>query len=188
MVGNISSDDKKEVVELLVAIAVLAVFLLPALEMEGPVGQFPRLFLIAGLLFLGIEVAIRFLPQPYKDVALNFTAGLTSEMTEDVQQEVEEKTDADEPAAGDGASVGTPVVESDAGNLALFLALLAGFYLLSYLIGFLWAIPILTGAIIYLFGDWDWTAWLLATAIFMALVYGLFGEVMNIPVSEGVFP
>lgn len=188
MVVNISSKYKKEVIELLVAIAILLLFLVPAMDLEGPLGQFPRLFLIAGLIFLGIEVVIRFLPQRYRQIALNFTSGLTNEMTEEVEEDIKEKTSPSEPDESGSAATGdgTILVDSDAGHLSLFLGILAAFYVVSYLIGFLWGIPLLTAAIIYAFGSWDWKVWLVATAILVALIYGLFGEVMNIPITEGV--
>ncbi|QLG60307.1 tripartite tricarboxylate transporter TctB family protein [Halorarum salinum] len=179
-------EHKKEVVELLVAIAVLIVFLAPAMDLEGPLGQFPRIFLFAGVVFLSTEVVIRFLPEPYRQIALNFSSGLTNEMTEGVQEEVDEKTNPSAAADNDAETVG-PVgaVESDVGKLFLFLGVLGAFYAISYLVGFLPAIPLLTFAIIYLFGKWNWKIWLVTTALLVALIYGLFGEVMNIPITEG---
>lgn len=180
-----------DVVELLVAIGILVVFLIPALQYEGPLGQFPRVFLFAGILFLSIELFVLFLPNPYRDAFQEFTSGLTDDVSREFKEDVEERAAAPDGPTGvatEERRSDETVLSEESRNFGSIVGALAVFFALAYLFGFLLAVPVVALGIIYRFGSGNLRIWLAVTVVLVVMVYGLFGEVMNVPIMEGELP
>lgn len=144
--------------------------------------QFPQVFIYAGIAVLGIELLINLLPERYSAPLQRYTSGLADDMA----LEDEEEEPASDTSAQTEASEAAGSTRQRYGRLALILALVIGYFLATYLIGFLFATPLFVFATVYTLGSHDYRVGILMSVVFVLMIYGLFGELMNVPIMEGL--
>lgn len=143
----------------------------------GFTGRFPRLFAAAALVGATLLLLRNKFPEPVQKLATS--SGSMEQMT-DAPDELE-MSDVDEPAADEEIqqdAVGRPI--SDTWFLSLAVA---GFFVLSYLTGMLWASPVFALA----YGLWYRKSWQY-TVLMVALTFGIpfaFYDILNLPIADG---
>ena len=58
---------------------------------------------------------------------------------------------------------------------------------IAYLVGFIYAVPVVILGSVGLLGYRDWQTGVIATVIVTTAIYLLFGRVLNVPVAEGIY-
>ena len=137
---------------------------------EGEVGQMPRMFLIVGAVCVAIKLAIEHGNGSIAAKARHFDASIVSGMAEEPETAVSESDDR---------------FARTAGMIALG-GLLLGFALATYLIGFLFAIPLFALGITVLMKPDSYVRIAVGTVILLLFIYVVFGSIMNVPVTESV--
>lgn len=135
--------------------------------------QFPVLFLGLGLAAMALELLVVLLPDKYSNRIDRLTTGLAADMDTDLAIDEEESAPADSGRDGTYRTIATA------------LGLIVGFGLLSYYISFILATPIFVFGSIYTLGSRSFKNALLTTIVLLVGIYGLFGEVMNVPIEQG---
>jgi hypothetical protein len=177
-----------DIVLLLVVFAGLAAL---STTYEESARQFPQVFLYAGIVVLSIQLLISVLPARYSGPLQRYTSGLAEDMELDDEDDVEtESHDRDDPSADSQASSD---IAADAGELrdqlrrlGLVLGLVVGYFLTAYLVGFLLATPLFVFATVFSFGSRSYGLAVLLSVVFVITIYLLFGELMNVPIMEGI--
>jgi hypothetical protein len=142
--------------------------------------QFPLVFLVAGFCFLAVQFASELLPPAYGRRIKTLTQGMASEV--DLGDELDDAED--ERHEGPHTE---PVLTSRRVRFAGIVSLLLLFVGIAYLVGFIYAIPMLVLGSVGLLGYRDWRTGVLATVMVTVAIYLLFGQVLNVPVTEGVY-
>ena len=164
-----------------VLIVVFAGLLLLAQGYAPSARQFPVTFLGAGLLFMIVQLLSEVLPGKYGEALTNLSEGMTSDFNLDMDEELK-----DDGGAGDEREARSLIVDDRAKVVVMALNVLLMF-VASYFIGFLFAIPIFAALSVWSVGSAKFSNFALITILLMVTVYLLFGEVMNVPITEGVW-
>jgi hypothetical protein len=135
--------------------------------------QFPLVFLVAGFCFLAVQFVSELLPPVYGRRIKTLTQGMANEM--DVE-DIEDDADAPEDERHDETKV-EPVLTSRRARLVG----------IAYLVGFIYAVPVVILGSVGLLGYRDWQTGVIATVIVTTAIYLLFGRVLNVPVAEGIY-
>jgi hypothetical protein len=162
---------------------------------ERSARQFPFVFLALGAVALSVELLLHALPDRYSAPVQRLTSGLASDIDVGEAEEEDEEEDADS-RSGDEAETGIERTEGvaadhkneDGDDLGLLLKAvlpLVMFAVLAYLVSFLVAVPIYVFTVFYLVGTRNYRNALIVSLVLMAVTYFLFGEVMNVPVTDG---
>lgn len=166
---------------LLLALFVVLVWL--STTYEESARQFPQVFLYAGIVVLGVELLINLLPGRYSATLERYTSGLADDMALEDDEGAETGPDMSAPTE---ESETTEDIRKQLRRLALVLGLVVGYFLAAYLIGFLFATPLFVFATVFSLGSRDYRVAILLSVLFMLMIYGLFGELMNVPIMEGI--
>lgn len=142
---------------------------------------FPLVFLVAGFCFLVVQFVSELLPPTYGRRIKTLTQGMANEM--DIE-DIKDDLDASE---NDEESGPEPVLTSRRARFAGVVFLLSLFVTIAYLIGFVYAIPVLVLGGVGLLGQRNWQAGVVATIVVTLSIYLLFGRVLNTPVTEGIY-
>lgn len=143
--------------------------------------QFPQVFMYAGIVVLGIQLLINLLPERYSVPLQRYTSGLADDMKFDDE---EEEASGNSPPPTERASSGE--LRQRYARLVLIFGLVTGYFLASYLIGFLLSTPLFVFATVYTLGSRDYRYAVVLSVSFMLMIYLLFGELMNVPIMEGI--
>ncbi|WP_332900151.1 tripartite tricarboxylate transporter TctB family protein [Haladaptatus sp. CMSO5] len=171
--------DHGEVVLFLVAFAYLAY---TATSYEQSARQFPLVFLAVGFIALLFELGIIVLPQQYSAPLRRMTTGLAADMGEELKATAgEDEEETREPVAAEPETDG-----SEDRKIAITLGLMLGFGVAAYLISFLFAIPVFVLATVHFVGTKNYRRAAIVSAFLMVSVYAVFGELMNVPIQDGV--
>ena len=146
--------------------------------------RFPLVFLVAGFCFLTVQFVSELLPPTYGRRIKTLTQGMANEMDVD---EIEEQSDAPEADDSDEDSGPEPILTSRRARFVGIVSLLSVFVTIAYLIGFIYAIPVLVLGGVGLLGQRDWQTGVIATVLVTIGIYLLFGRVLNVPVGEGIY-
>lgn len=144
--------------------------------------QFPQVFMYAGMVVLGIQLLINLLPERYSVPLQRYTSGLADDMT--FNDDGEEASPKSPPPAESALS--SSELRQRYARLTLIFSLVTGYFLASYLIGFLFSTPLFVFATVYTLGSRDYRFAVVLSVGFMLMIYLLFGELMNVPVMEGI--
>ena len=145
--------------------------------------QFPLVFLVAGFCFLAVQFVSELLPPVYGRRIKTLTQGMANEM--DVE-DIEDDADAPEDERHDETKV-EPVLTSRRARLVGIVSILFTFVAVAYLIGCIYAVPVVILGSVGLLGYRDWQTGVIATVIVTTAIYLLFGRVLNVPVAEGIY-
>lgn len=171
--------DHGEVVVFIIAFAYLAY---TATSYEQSARQFPTVFLAVGFIALVLELGIILLPQQYSAPLRRMTTGLAADMGEELKATAGED--------GEQTREAEPVEQEADGSenqkVAITLGLMLGFGVMAYLISFLFAIPVFVLAAVHLVGTKNYRRGVIVSAFLMVSVYAVFGELMNVPIQDGV--
>lgn len=168
-----------ELVVFLIAFIALAIV---ANGYELSARQFPFVFLSIGAIALLAELIVHVLPDRYSNPIRQLTSGLASDIDVDVGDEDDED---DDPTSEGTVEVESESTESMNSLLVKAIVPLVIFVVLAYLISFLLAIPIYVFSAFYLVGTRNYRNAIIVSVFLMAATYLLFGEVMNVPVTDG---
>jgi len=150
---------------------------------EESARQFPQVFMYAGIVVLGVELLINLLPERYSATLERYTSGLADDMALEDEGGEEISPDMSVPTEEHET---TENIRQQLRRLALVLGLVVGYFLAAYLISFLFATPLFVFATVFTLGSRDYRIAILLSMLFMLMIYGLFGELMNVPIMEGI--
>lgn len=165
-----------------VLIVIFAGLLVLGLGYAPSARQFPVTFLAAGLFFLTFELLSEILPGKYGRTLKNLSEGMASDFEMEMDEELKAQDDSD-----DAADENRSWVRDNRAKVLVMALNVVVMFVVSYLVGFLLAIPIFAAVSVYTVGSGKVTHFLVITVILMASVYFLFGEIMNVPILEGVW-
>ncbi|MFP8953390.1 tripartite tricarboxylate transporter TctB family protein [Natrialbaceae archaeon A-arb3/5] len=154
--------------DLLLYLLVFGFFWYQSYAYEGETGQMPRLFLIAGTAFAALKLAIEHMGGSIGERARSLDASIVSSMEGDTETPTPETSERIDQTTG----------------LVLLGGLLLGFAAVAYFAGFLAAVPVFAIGVAALLGPDGYVRIALATVIMILFIYGIFGLVMNVPVTE----
>lgn len=164
-------------VDLLVLLAILSFFIYVSFGYPVATRRFPLLFLVLALLLVLVEILSVLLPERYSRRFEILTEGLASDIDDMAEQEgVTEGGIPDEQLAEHPSD--TIRLKRIAGAIVLFLV--AG-----YLLGVLYGIPVFVFTI-YALTSRNWRHALAISVVLMLVGFFLFGDIMNVPVEEGL--
>jgi hypothetical protein len=173
-----------DVVLLLIVFSGLAVL---STTFEESARQFPQVFLYAGLVALGIQLTISLLPERYSKPIKRYTSGLADDMElGDESEEEYDEHDGGRTLSSSESSTDADEQWAELRRLGVVLGLVVGYFIAAYLVGFLLATPMFVFATMFTFGSRDYFLAALLSVLFVGLVYLLFGELMNVPIMEGI--
>lgn len=139
---------------------------------------FPNVIFGLGVIFAVVELVANVLPAPYREQYHRIFSGLTDDfdIEAELEAEIEGETDLQKPAEE----------RERRRRFVIISSLLLGFYVVAYLIGFIFTVPLFVFIGLYLMGFKDYRAMLILAVFLVVVVYGLFGVLMNVPITEGV--
>lgn len=168
----------KENIDIVIFAIFFSYFIIKSFEYHPTTRTFPLVFLVLGLIFLVIEFTIDLLPQRYSRVMREITSGLTDDIDEEVMTE-EDNVPTDESPADSDDGIWTL-------DFLKITSLLTLFLILIFVIGFLYASIVYVYLALYLMGDGGFIKATILAIFVTMIVYGVFGNVLNVPVTEGM--
>lgn len=136
-------------------------------------GDFPAFFLLVGCIFIGVELLVKNVPEPYHSGIREMTTGLAADM----------KPDSSEHISSDNTSETGTVSDVRLGFELVLLVSVS--WLFAYLVGFLFIVPLLTFGTTLVFREDNWTTISIVTVVLLIAVYFLFGMLLGVPTLEG---
>ncbi|MDS0294904.1 tripartite tricarboxylate transporter TctB family protein [Halogeometricum luteum] len=176
----------------LVLLAVFGYLISVTVQYPDSARRFPLVFLVAGFCFLVVQFSSEVLPPAYGERIKVLTQGMANEMETDREELVDEEGRTESGSVTDDASRAEgptvePILTSRTTRSVGIIGLLVVFVGVAYLVGFFYAIPLLILGTVGLLGRRDWRSGIVASLLVMAAIYVLFGQVLHVPVTEGVY-